>query len=236
MESENHFSTNINLAWQKADSYYTKTDASSIYRAAVVLHPRLKWRWFDRYWAKKPLWRKAAKEAVAALWQQYKQCPIDGNNHSDPTSSPTAIRDEWSSADDQNDDVDQFDAYIDEPWAQVSIEQSPIPYWISKLTMWPQLVRMALDIYSTPACSDEPERVFSEGGALLLPRRRQLTGEHVQEILCLRSWQKSGIVTLDGALFEQAVRRADGAPISDQLPLPTIHHKSDDEVLYHEHE
>lgn len=95
---------------------------------------------------------------------------------------------------------------------------------------------MTLDIYSTPACSDDPERVFSEGGALLVPRRRQLTGDHVQQILCLRNWQRAGIVTLDGALFEQAVRRADGAPISNQLPIPENTYESDDEVLDHEHE
>jgi hypothetical protein len=95
---------------------------------------------------------------------------------------------------------------------------------------------MALDVYSTPAYSDEPERVFSQGGALLAPRRRQLTGDHVQEILCLRSWQYSGIVTLDGALFEQAIRQADGAPISDQILAVDNIHESDDEVLYHEHE
>jgi hypothetical protein len=69
-ESEKHFSTNINLAWQKLDIYFTKTDATPIYRIAVVLHPRMKWRWFDRYWAKKPLWRTAATKAVEALWKQ----------------------------------------------------------------------------------------------------------------------------------------------------------------------
>jgi hypothetical protein len=62
------------------------------------------------------------------------------------------------------------------------------------------------------------------------------SGDHVQQILCLRSWQRTGIITLDGALFEQAVRRADGAPISDQLPIPNNTYESDDEVLYHEHE
>jgi hypothetical protein len=48
-ESQKHFSTNINLAWQKLDVYFNKTDATPIYRAAVVLHPRMKWRWFERY-------------------------------------------------------------------------------------------------------------------------------------------------------------------------------------------
>ena len=45
--------------------------------------------------------------------------------------------------------------------------------------MWPQLAKMALDIYSTLLMSDELERVFSEGGNLLTPRRRQLSGDYV---------------------------------------------------------
>jgi hypothetical protein len=35
---------------------------------------------------------------------------------------------------------------------------------------------------------DEPERMFSSGSALLMPRRRQLLASHAREILCLRSW------------------------------------------------
>jgi hypothetical protein len=62
---------------------------------------------------------------------------------------------------------------------------------------------MALDIYATPAMSDEPERVFSIAGNLL-SRRRQLSGEAVEQMLCLRSWQRSGIITLNQGLFEEA--------------------------------
>jgi hypothetical protein len=236
-ESEKHFSTNINLGWQKLNTYFEKTDTTPIYRAAVVLHPRLKWRWFERYWESRPDWIAAAREAVAALWSEYKHAPLPQNNSSDVPSSPTAIHDEWSSPDgDQSAEIDQFDAYIDEPWAQVHSEQSPIPYWISKLTVWPQLAQMALDIYSTPACSDEPERVFSKGGTLLQPRRRQLTGEHVQEILCMESWQASGIVILSGSLFEQAVKATDGAPINDTLNNNNNTDESDGEGAYHRHE
>jgi hypothetical protein len=60
---------------------------------------------------------------------------------------------------------------------------------------------MALDVYATPAMSDEPERVFSMAGNLLSPRRRKLTGEGVEQMLCLRSWQRSGIIELDQASF-----------------------------------
>jgi hypothetical protein len=57
----------------------------------------------------------------------------------------------------------------------------------------------------------------------------------VQEILCLQSWQASGLVTLDGILFEQAIREGDaGGGDDDEVVRNTVN--SDDEVLYHEHE
>ena len=39
---EKHINHNLNVAWQNLDDYYTRTDATPIYRLAVVLHPRLK--------------------------------------------------------------------------------------------------------------------------------------------------------------------------------------------------
>jgi hypothetical protein len=53
--------------------------------------------------------------------------------------------------------------------------------------------------------SDEPEHVFSIAGNLLLPRRRKLIGEGVEQMLCLRSWQRSSIIKLDRAAFADTV-------------------------------
>jgi hypothetical protein len=40
----------ITLAWSKTVEYYKKTDASIAWMAAVVLHPRFKWRYFEENW------------------------------------------------------------------------------------------------------------------------------------------------------------------------------------------
>jgi hypothetical protein len=88
---------------------------------------------------------------------------------------------------------------------------------------------MALNIYSTLPMSDEPERVFSEGGNLLVLRRRQLLGDHVQEILCLKSWQGSGLITLDGALFDQVIRVVDSVLINDEIATVALNNSDDDE-------
>lgn len=51
LSAESHFSTNINLGWQKLDEYYSQLDQLSIFPTAVVLDPRQKWRWFNKHWA-----------------------------------------------------------------------------------------------------------------------------------------------------------------------------------------
>jgi hypothetical protein len=75
------------------DNYFNKTDATPIYRAAVVLHPRLKWHWFEKYWAKKPQWLKVARKAVDTLWEQYQHTPAYNDEYTDLTSPLTLIRD-----------------------------------------------------------------------------------------------------------------------------------------------
>jgi hypothetical protein len=214
---ENHFSTNVNLGWQKLDSYYKKTDETPIYRVAVVLHPRMKWHWINRHWGKHQDWVTAAHKAVEGLWEQYKVT----NNA--PSSAAYVTIDDGSESDD--DDTyfaarDQYAEYVAEPRplrTQMTRHDSPIPYWISKLTVWPELAKMALDIYCTPPMSDEPERVFSIAGNTLNARRRVMTEDTVQELLCLRSWQRSGLVQFDHTTFEKAVQASQDAPIADEL-------------------
>jgi hypothetical protein len=108
---------------------------------------------------------------------------------------------------------------------------SPIPYWVSKLTIWPQLARMALDVFSTPPMSDEPERVFSMAGHLLSPRRRKMKGESVEQLLCLRSWSNSKIITLDQTRIGEAIAACVGDDDDDEdVNMNTntyIYHSSD---------
>jgi hypothetical protein len=72
-------------------------------------------------------------------------------------------------------------------------------------------------VFSTPAMSDEPERVFSMAGNTLSPRRRRLNGDTVQGVLCLRSWQAAGLIQFDASTFEKVVAVGDGMPIDDDL-------------------
>jgi hypothetical protein len=99
---EHHLTHSINAAWQKLEYYYNLSDNTPLYRTAVFLHSKLKWRWFGKYWETKPEWIAAAREAVNDLWSEYK------------VTTPTAIvstavdnDDEWS-LDDQTSVADQL--------------------------------------------------------------------------------------------------------------------------------
>jgi hypothetical protein len=215
---QSHFSTNFNLGWQKFDKYYRLTDDTPIYRAAVVLHPRMKWGWFNRHWGQHHKdWVTKAKSAVQKLWFTYKPTTT-------ATDTTPAVPLRYDSDDDElpTDKVlDEYDQYCAEgiPSSDyMTRHDSPIPYWLSKRTVWPNLSQMALDLYSTPPCSDEPERVFSIGGNTLNPRRRVMTEEMLNKLLCLRSWYRCGIIDFETlSIFEQAVQATYHSPIADEL-------------------
>lgn len=219
LATEHHFSTNINLGWQKLDEYYARLDQSPIFCAAVVLHPRQKWRWFEKHWAGHREWIDQVKLSIEQLWRGYKNDEPAAQRQRSPDKVTVQV-DEWS--DDEEDaqsSIDQLAQYYAEPPHDRSlpVDKSPIPYWVAKKNVWPELAAMALDIYSVPAMSDEPERIFSQTGHILAPRRRSLTSKSMEQLMCMKSWLKQGIAHLDGSLFERTVMMIESEDTTAEL-------------------
>ena len=57
------------------------------------------------------------------------------------------------------------------------------------------LSRMAIDIYSIPAISAEPERVFSGAKSTISDSRSRLQGQTIEILECLKSWFRLGVFT-----------------------------------------
>lgn len=55
---------------------------------------------------------------------------------------------------------------------------------------YPNLARMALNILSVPAMSDEPERLFSSAGLTLTDRRNRAGIDLIEALEQLKSWYK----------------------------------------------
>jgi hypothetical protein len=69
---------------------------------------------------------------------------------------------------------------------------------------YPSLSKVALDILSIPVSSCECERLFSELGDLLEPRRRRLGPQLLAVIQCVRGWQRAGLGGDDEEVEEEA--------------------------------
>lgn len=66
-------SPSCNSAWIKADKYYTLTDRSVAYVAAVALDPMQKMTYFEVAWAERPEWITKAYEDIQEFWEhEYK--------------------------------------------------------------------------------------------------------------------------------------------------------------------
>jgi hypothetical protein len=55
----------VNSAWSKLDKYYTKTNESTAYIAALVLDPCMKWEYISLTW--QPEWIMDVKASVIQL-------------------------------------------------------------------------------------------------------------------------------------------------------------------------
>jgi hypothetical protein len=198
--AEQHFSSNINQAWLKLDEYYTKLDNTPVYVAAIVLHPRMRWNWFTKAWRERPDWLKRAKQSFNDLLLHYSNISAI---HSAPPQTQSPQSGDCSDSDDDelSTDIEQQLADFNRDKAGrhtvLNNEKSPIPYWIANRLRWPQLAQLALDIYSIPVMSDEPERVFSITGAAITPRRRSLLSYRISHTMCLKAWQQAGLIEID---------------------------------------
>jgi hypothetical protein len=73
---------------------------------------------------------------------------------------------------------DEYTAFTAQ--SPIDVQSSRLNWWLrdEQRRQWPKLSKMAIDILSIPAMSDEPERVFLECGGLYLGIERDL--EHRQ--------------------------------------------------------
>jgi hypothetical protein len=194
------FIARIKKGWEVFDKYYSKTDNSPLYAAALILHPNRRTKYIEANW--KPKWVKPILKKVRELWEAYREkAPA-------PLISPSydlAIEEE---------EIDVFDQIAQNlgsyarPASQDEFQDycSGEPYDIGKMLAltwwcqdiqrkrWPRLSYMAIDILSIPAMSDEPERVFSGGRRTVSWERAQIGAETLEKVECLKHWKKSGIL------------------------------------------
>jgi hypothetical protein len=194
--SDSFLAIAINNAWLKLDKYYTLTDMTEAYVAAVVLNPYKKWSYFEASWKSKPDWLSAAKEKVQALWEEYKEkaghsLPVQAVTDPLPSQQKDYGRPDYLAeferslyADEEEEEVDlrdEYERYIYPGREKVPEDKQlqPIRWWRNREADYPVLSQLAFDLLSIPAMSAGVERVFSGTKELITDRRNALDVESI---------------------------------------------------------
>lgn len=208
---EDHLAINMRAAWSKARNYYQKLDDSPYYYAAVVLHPYYK-RYCDYSWRDKPTWLVANNASFQRLWAAYRPIRTPSPRSKARNSSPNAIDDAIDALlngelSDDNDDIDEFQRWrhLEPKWTREQFinNGNPVQYWMEMRQNYPNLSRLAIDVMAIPASSCECERLFSEVGDLLEPKRRKIGSQLLAALQCIRAWERAGFKPPSEKVTEQ---------------------------------
>jgi hypothetical protein len=183
-----------NAGWAKIDKYYSLTDSSPAYIAALVLAPQYKWDYFVHSWEDHPEWIIQAKTTMQEFWRtSYKSsvAPISTLAAPKPPLTNSFLR--WQAEKQGPDDeLDEYEQYIVSP--RLREVKDARSWWLepTQRKTYPNLQKMALDLLSIPAMSAEPERLFSNTKITITDRRNRLGIKSIEAIECLKSWLIKG--------------------------------------------
>ena len=190
----------LQAGFTKLLKYWNKLERSPAYIAAIVLDPTIKWGHFDSW---DPEWQPNMKAIMKDFCEtKYRSSTgLPSYTKDTPTTTVKSKYQQWR--DRQRDTVlrDEFDQYIVDPivlTADLEAEEKTVlDWWISikQRSRFPLLSKMAIDIYSIPAMSSEPERVFSGAKHTISDHRASLKSETIELLECLKSWFRIGIFT-----------------------------------------
>ena len=206
----------VENAWVKFDEYYSRTDNSPLYAAALILNPNYRLGYIHAFW--KTEWIDSILPKVRQLWKTYceseaclsslqrlKGSSIVSNDIvNKPSQRIPQVPDKYDQIVNEmkrkvvrSVSQDEYEDYSSE--TPFEVEVSSLEWWCqeSQTTRWPRLSLFAREVLSIPAMSDEPERVFSGGRRTISWERMQLGVSNLERIECMKSWHRSSILEED---------------------------------------
>ncbi|KAM0664442.1 hypothetical protein ACQRIU_007024 [Beauveria bassiana] len=202
-----YYSAGVLAAWSKINTYYELTDQSPIYRMAIALHPAYQFDYFREKWWRREEWIKTAEKELTAYYDRFAAVAV-ANQQVDQadtsrSSSPT-IDDEFDAWGHMTDRPHrgkrrrvetEWEMWMKQvPSREDMAVKNPTAWWVARRHAWPVLSKLALNIFSTPAMSAEPERVFSDGGELITDKRNGLGDDTVEAEMLQKNWISSKVL------------------------------------------
>jgi len=157
-----HLATCVNLAWQKLDEYYKKSDDSKVYLVASILDPPVKLRHFEKNW--RPSWLVVVKGKLEEYLKEFMismktgEPPADDSSDIEMEDSQTSRSTFGSWREGDDDEVTAFrigsewDKYLSTARVEDCEGFSVQRWWIDHAYAFPTLSRIALETLAIPRC------------------------------------------------------------------------------------
>ncbi|OJT13582.1 hypothetical protein TRAPUB_9870 [Trametes pubescens] len=235
------------------DKYYTLTDTTTVYRIAMMLHPRYKTQYFkDQSWPDE--WITEAREIIEEEWtSNYKPkedapaaaeipiAPVPASRsgpgrRSAAASANTRKRFAAIGSAAKGGRADALKIYLEEPPSDTVSD--PLKYWDLVLKSTPEssgqhaLAQMAIDFLSAPATSTDAERAFSRGRLTVSRLRHSLADESVRANTVLGSWARIADLLPEADLIEVVRQHSAGKKRAADVEQPAPNGaKAGDDVI-----
>jgi hypothetical protein len=214
----------INAGFTKLKEYYSLTDKSRLYRAAVALHPGKRFQWFENQWRYNKGGHRDianAKSAVKLLWQRWlDDLPTEPSSSTETDTSvlralaPSTkhLDDDCSEDEDyiaafgsystvsksskqRQDKESELDRFMTTHHDITCYEERPLLWWIERgELLYPTLAGLAFTLFAIPGMSAECERAFSQAKKIVTDERYCLKADIIEADQCVKSWLKSQLV------------------------------------------
>lgn len=181
----------------KLDKYYSLTDKTYAYRAAIFLNPKLKHQWFIDKWDISHLaWINDVDKLMEGLFKQYQRLyPHEQRPRSHEGSYDHLTEFErYNQLGSTLSHLSELQAYRHEPRANQKANN--FHWWRDNRTKFPVLYHGAMDLLAVPATTTADERLFSESDDVINNDRPRVHEEAAEHMVSIRSWIASGIVDL----------------------------------------
>jgi hypothetical protein len=197
----------IDNALKKLEKYYTHFEDSPYYVMAIILCPSRRTKWILDNWAAdraqkavrfaKYLWEKHRDKPLLYATAIEEQLQIEQKHRTKKDREKKAssqnpferIKEQrnQSSRPKSHDEYEDFNM-------EVSYDPgiAPLEWWLQDVQRkrWPRLSLLAIEIFTIPAMSDEPERIFSGGRRTMRWDRAKLSIETLEMLECQKHWMK----------------------------------------------
>ena len=205
-----HVIAMVELIWEKLDYYYSLSDMTPAYRAAVLLHPGKKLRWFKTHWASRADWQVAVKEDFEKFAYSYVKSRPPTPKSVPLRSSPRKRKPRTKyQAEDSNLDwgkeardlfTNKLNYYLNSPVLKrlISSNRTKIKINIIKQQFnyrdkYPILSLIALDLATAPPESSDLKYKFSDALNIFTDKRNSLKPNTVKALMLLKSGLHKGL-------------------------------------------